>query len=208
MAGVAANLSELTAHVPSIQRNLAALRIPRMTAAEIRALVKNGEAVGGVAFEDEAVNAIIARSIGYPYLASMLCHRAALIALDHGRTAISVEDVIVATDEAADEFDGRASKRAQLQIDQRLRQGLGLRLGLLASAAQAAEGRFTVEDIEGAEVDPAEIAAARQLAVQLTEEGVVLIAEDDELGRAYSFVEDSVRAGLWLRYAQARASRN
>ena len=65
IAGVAANLNELVANVPSIQRNISAIQVPKMTPLEIRELVKKGEAVSGVTFDNSAVEAVIARSISW-----------------------------------------------------------------------------------------------------------------------------------------------
>ncbi len=202
IAGVLANLTELTANAPSVQRNLAALKIPKMTAAEIRALVKNGEPIGGVVFEDGAVNGVIIRCIGYPYLASMLCHRSALVALEHGRATVSAADVAMATGEAIEEFKSRSSKRAQLRIDEQAAKGFSTRLGLLAQAAQTAGETFTRDDI--AALDAGDLAEAASLADALAADGVLLAARDDEFGRTYQFVEDSVAVWLWLHHAQAR----
>ena len=204
IAGVAANLTELVANVPSIQRNISALQIPKMTAAEIRGLVKNGEALSGLTFDDGAVHAIISRSIGFPYLASMLAHRAALIAIDQSRTAIGAEDVASATSEAVDEFKSRVSRRSQLQIEDRVQKGMLGPLGALAGAAQSTGGLFSAEDISALHADPANITAARGLADRMATEHVLIESRDDEFGRSYRFFEDSVPVYLWLLAAQGR----
>ena len=204
IAGVAANLNELVVNVPSIQRNISALQIPKMTAAEIRNLVKNGEALSGLTFDDGAVHAIISRSIGFPYLASMLAHRAALIAIDLGRTSVGGDDVVTATGDAVEEFKSRVSKRSQMQIEDRTQKGMLGPLGALAGAAQSTGGVFTVEDISALHADPANIAAAKVLVDRLVAEHVLIDGRDDEFGRSYFFLEGSVPVYLWLLAAQGR----
>jgi Cdc6-like AAA superfamily ATPase len=66
IAGVAANMTELVANVPSIQRNIIAMQLPKMTAAEIRSIIKNGEAITDLHFDDTAVHGIIAKCIWRP----------------------------------------------------------------------------------------------------------------------------------------------
>ncbi len=88
IAGVAANLTELVENVPSIQRNIFAMQVPKMTASEIRSVVKNGEGAADLNFDNGAIHAIIARCIGFPYLASLISHRAALVAVDQNRLVV------------------------------------------------------------------------------------------------------------------------
>ena len=52
IAGVAANLTELLEHIPSIQRSIFALQIPRMTEAEVRQLIKIGEDTSNTGFRE------------------------------------------------------------------------------------------------------------------------------------------------------------
>jgi Cdc6-like AAA superfamily ATPase len=202
IAGVAANLTELVANVPSIQRNVFALQVPKMTAAEIRSIVKNGENLTDLSFEEGAVHAIIARCIGFPYLASLISHRSALVAVDQGRTAISAADVSVATSEAVDEFKGRISRRSQLQISDQLRAGRLAVLGALAGAAQTTGGWFSLSEITAMHADFAVIPEARAYADRLAAERSLLEAREDEFGRSYRFIEPTVPVYLWLLAAR------
>lgn len=198
IAGVAANLAELVANVPSIQRNVFALQVPKMTAAEIRSIVKNGESISDLHFEDGAVHAVIARCIGFPYLATLISHRAALVALDQNRIDISAEDVIVATREAVEELRGRISRRSQIQIDHQLKKGQLAVLGALAGAAQTTGGWFRLEDITAAHADPAVVEEARAAVARLAAEEVLIESREDDLDLAYRFIETSVPVYLWL----------
>jgi Cdc6-like AAA superfamily ATPase len=202
IAGVAANLTELVANVPSIQRNVFAMRIPKMTADEIRDIVRNGEAVSELGFEEAATHAIVTRCMGFPYLATLICHRAALVAIDDGRVAINLADVVAATDEVVEEFKGRISRRSQLQIATLVSEGKLAMLGALAGAAQSTGGWFTAEDITAMHADPTAIAEARATADDLADHQILIEAGDEGYGRGYRFSEPTVPVYLWLLAAK------
>jgi Cdc6-like AAA superfamily ATPase len=204
IAGVAANLTELVANVPSIQRNVFAMRIPKMTPDEIHAIIKNGEAVSDLHFEEAAVHAIIARCMGFPYLATLISHRAALVAIDEGRLSINASDVAIATEEAVDEFRGRISRRSQLQIANLVREGKLAVLGALAGAAQSTGGWFTVEDITALHAEPSAIGEARAAAERLAEQQMLIEVGDDGFGRGFRFTEPTVPVYLWLLAAKGQ----
>ena len=198
IAGVAANLTELVENVPSIQRNVFALQVPRMTAAEIRHIVKNGEAVTDLPFDDVAVQGVIARSIGFPYLATMISHRSALMALEQHHETVGAEDVDAATRDVVDEFRGRILRHSQLQIEQQIRQGRLGALGALAGAAQSVGGWFTLDDVDTPFADSESIDTARAIVDRLVADHVLMESREDEFGRAYRFFEPSVPPYLWL----------
>ena len=206
IAGVAANLTELVENIPSIQRNVFALQVPRMTAAEIRHIVKNGEGVTELPFQDAAIQAVIARCIGFPYLATMLCHRSALMALEQHHETVSADDVDAATRETIDEFRSRIPRHCQLQIEQQIRLGSLDPLGALAAAAQNAGGWFALEDLATRSGDPKFIDSARALVERLASDHVLLEAREDEIGRVYRFLEPSVPPYLWLRASGDQAT--
>jgi Cdc6-like AAA superfamily ATPase len=204
IAGVAANLTELVANVPSIQRNIYAMQMPKMTAAEIRSIVKNGEGVAELEFDDAAIHAIIARCIGFPYLASLISHRAALVAVDRNRLNITADDVGTATSEAVNEFKDRITRRSQMQIAEQVRKGRLAALGALAGAAQSTGGWFTLEEITAVHAEPSGIAEAKAAADRMAAERTLIEARDDEFGRAYRFLEASVPIYLWLLAARGQ----
>jgi Cdc6-like AAA superfamily ATPase len=204
IAGVAANLTELLEHVPSIQRNLFALQVPKMSAQEVRHLVKNGEAASGLTFDEGAIQAIISRAIGSPYLASLLSHRAGLLAVDEARLTVTSEDVGAATVEAVGELKNRITRRSQIQIDQCVRSGMLGTLGAVGGVAQSTGGPFTQEDIGGLRGEAESISKAKALIEQLASAGALIEAREDEFGRNYRFMEDSVPVYLWLLSSQHR----
>src|SRR5206468_1050578 len=131
---------------PSIQRNVFALQVPKMTALEIRQLVKNGEDSSGLTFEGSATELVVSLAEGMPYLASLLSHHAGLAALDEGRLVVTTDDLSAALAAALDEFRGRISKRAQTQIGIGASKGMHKILGPLCGAVLSTAGEFQLED--------------------------------------------------------------
>ena len=202
IAGVAANLTELVANVPSIQRNVYALRLPKMSASEVRHIIKNGESVSELRFDEAAIHAIIARCMGFPYLATLLSHRSALAAIDDARVHVNAGDVEFATQESIDEFKGRISRRSQLQIDELVRKGHLEVLGALAGAAQSTGGMFMADDITALHGDKSLVSDAKAVAERLASNRILLEAGEDGGGRGYRFMEATVPVYLWLLAAK------
>ncbi len=198
IGGVAANLTELVANVPSIQRNIYALQLPKMTASEIRELVKNGESVSGLSFDDSAIQAISAKALGFPYLATLLSHRSALVAIDRGRVTITAEDVADATGEVVDEFRGRISRRSQALIDECVAKGMLPALGALGGAAQTMGGWFTAADLHPIHGASGVLADARKVVDRLAEQLILIEGRKDEFGKSFHFIEESVPPYIWL----------
>jgi Cdc6-like AAA superfamily ATPase len=204
IAGVAADLTELVEHIPSIRRNIFAVQIPKMTAAEISHLVENGEEISGVAFDKAALDFIVFVANGSPYLASLLSHHAGLAALDKGRTKVAVEDVSMAVDQGLTEFRGRISKHAQAQIDQAAKSGVRHVLGVMAGAALFNGGRFDGRDVDALYPSAANAASFKSTIEDLASKHILLEVIDDEYGKGYRFSEDSVLPYLWILAAQKR----
>ncbi|MFN3514871.1 MAG: ATP-binding protein [Phenylobacterium sp.] len=203
IAGVAANLAELVEHIPSIQRNVFALQVPIMMAAEVRHLVNNGAESCGLAFDDAAARFVVSVANGLPYLASLLSHHAGLIALDDGRVTVTVEDVSAAIAEALGELRGRISKKSQVQIANSVNDQSQRFLGILAGAAQAAGGQFNLDDIS-ALCQGEDVARCKALVEHLADSGLLIEADEDEFGPCYRFMEESVPSYLTLLSAQSR----
>jgi Cdc6-like AAA superfamily ATPase len=204
IAGVAADLTELVEHIPSIRRNIFAVQIPKMTAAEVSHLVENGEEISGVAFDKGALDFIVFVANGSPYLASLLSHHAGLAALDKGRTKVAVEDVSLAVDQALNEFRGRISKHAHAQIDQAAKSGVRHVLGVMAGAALFNSGRFDGRDVDALYPSAASAASFKSTIEDLASKHILLDVIDDEYGKGYRFSEDSVLPYLWILAAQKR----
>ncbi len=204
IAGVAANLTELLEHVPSIQRNVFALALPKMSRDEVRQMVSKGEEASGLNFDDQAIEQVVSMSVGFPYLASLLSHHAGLLALDEDTTHVTGSQVARAADVALGELKGRISRRSQLQIDEAVGHGGLKALSALASAAQSTGGRFTVDDIGAASGDGEDKAVHLRLVETLADEGMLIEAAEDEYGRRFRFIEPSVPAYLWLLSGRGR----
>lgn len=198
IGGVAANLSELIANVPSIQRNIFALQLPKMSPTEIRELVKNGESISGLTFDDDAVAVINAKSLGFPYLATLLSQRSALTAIDSGRVVVEPQDVEEAVGEVIEEFRGRVSRRSVSRIEACAAEGALPALGALAGAAQTVGGWFGAFDLAPIHGDPATLAKAKASVEDLLAKSGLLETRGEGLDRTYHFIEESVPPYLWL----------
>jgi Cdc6-like AAA superfamily ATPase len=204
LAGVAANVTELVEHIPSIRRNVASLQVPKMTALEVRSLVENGETMSGLTFEPEAVTFVISIAHGLPYLASLLSHHAGLAALDDGRTKVTVEDVSAAIAEALDELKGRLSRKALTQIGECLRTGSLQSLGALAGSARLSGARFDMNDVAALYPGADSVSRLKAIADDLVSRGLLLTTGEDEVGSFYRFVEEGVPSYLWVLAMQER----
>jgi Cdc6-like AAA superfamily ATPase len=202
IAGVAANLTELIEHIPSIQRNILALQVPRMTNDEVRSLIAKGASACGMAFGDEPTELIVSTAAGLPHLASLISHHAALIALDAGRLAIEMEDVGRAMELALAELKGRISKRSQLESAILMGRPMKL-LVQLADALGPSTDSFTTDDIYAAFRSTKYALQCVELVENLADEGVLLTSVEDSWGPHYRFVEHSALAYLRLLYSRA-----
>jgi hypothetical protein len=204
IAGVAADLTELVEHIPSIRRNIFALQVPKMSNPEVHHLIENGQAVSGVAYDPAAMDFIIAVANGSPYIASLLSHHAGLAAVDKGRLKVTTDDVSVAVDQALVEFQGRISKHSQAQIEKVTKNGVRQILGMLAGASLFNGGRFDTGDIDVLYPSAANAANCKDVIDDLAAKGMLLEVFEDEYGRGYRFLEESVPPYLWILAAQKR----
>ncbi len=106
IAGVAGNLEELIEPGAMIQRNVVAVEVPGMTPAELGDLVRNGQAVSGITFDDEALRMVISAANGLPYLASLLSQHAETAALLIGRPWSAGRTMRSAIEQALAEHEG------------------------------------------------------------------------------------------------------
>lgn len=201
VAGVAASLAALVDHIPSIQRSIFALAVPRMTGAEIHELIRLGEERSALRFEGAAHDLVVTAANGLPYLASLLCHHAGLEAISRFRLLVAAGDVDVAVANVLGEQQSRISKRALARIAACVAEGAGPALGGLANLAQLSGGAFVLDD--GAS-SPEEPACASGFAKKLAAEGVLLERSEEAYGVVYRFAEDELPNYLWLLAAQAR----
>jgi len=198
IGGVAADLAELVEHIPSIRRNILAIRVPLMSEDEIRAMVTTGEKASGMVFDPAARDFVVRVAKGWPYVASLVCHHAGLRALDSGREVVLEEDVSGALEAAMTELRARLPKGISHQMDRLLDSGAVKPLTMLAGAALTAGGDFTLQDIDAVAGKPAEAAVAKRLVEDLAGEHILLEKREDALGRRYAFREDSLPPYLWF----------
>jgi len=197
IAGVAGNLTELLEHIPSIQRNIFALQVPWMSAAEIHQLIHNGGTLAGLTFDKDAGDAIVFAAHGSPYLATLLCHHAGLSALDKTRTRVNKSDVLASIGIAVLEFQGRIPARVRTLIKTYVDQQKMPYLGMVAGASLLSNGAFRKVDLLESTVSsnipgPLEDVLAELIKAELLVETTVKDA------RLYRFSEDGIAPYLWL----------
>jgi Cdc6-like AAA superfamily ATPase len=117
IAGVAADLVDLMEHVASIRRSVAGLHVPAMTEPEVREIIANGERTSGLVFEGPASDHVVAAACGSPYLTTLVCHLAGLIALDNGRMKVNLEDVANAVEAAMEDLRRRLPTEIMVRLD-------------------------------------------------------------------------------------------
>jgi Cdc6-like AAA superfamily ATPase len=199
LAGVAADLSQLVAHVPSIRRNIFALRVPKMTDAEILKIVANGEREVGFTFEPAASDLVVAVSRGSPYIANLLCHHAGQTALDEGRSTVLTSDLVDAVGQTQADFRGRIGKSIQNQIARIAELGQGDDLDVAARTSLSADGPFTVADVQ--EHNQVDAKTATDALERLCAAGVLMVNEEDEHERHFEFIEEGLPTYLWVNSA-------
>lgn len=204
IAGVAANLMELIEYIPSIQRNVFAVQIPRMTAPEIRELVKNGEVITGLRFDESASAGIVSVANGFPYFASLLGHHASLTALEQMRTTVTRADVVAAVRNALNEFRGRVSRTTMTQIEACASEGQLPYLGVLAGAAQMSGGHFELDEIRALIPGSENAARAERLVEGLAERKSLIEYRHGAQPASYRFMDEASIPYIWLLAADAR----
>ena len=195
IGGVAADLAELVEHIPSIRRNILAVRVPQMSDDEVRQMVARGERVSGITYDAAAQDLVVRIARGWPYIAVLVCHHAGLHALDVGRDVVLEDDISAALDTAIGEVRPRMRKRIAQQVDRLLEEGAGKALMTLAGASLAAGGEFGPADITSVAAKAADANDAKRVAEKLAEDQLIIQKRDD--GPRYGFVDDSLAPYLW-----------
>lgn len=198
IAGVAANLTELVEHIPSIRRNVLGFQVPSMTRDEVKELIANGERKTGMQFDKAVVARITDVASGSPYIASLLGQHAGFAALDRGATTVSEEDVRSAVYNACEEVGSRISAGGLYAIRKARADGRGEALGELAHLALQAGGRLNVEQV-GAVLNKSED-TAQFLNMMEDRYGLIELIPGDPL-LSYQFREEGLPAYLWLEKA-------
>ncbi|MBJ7409572.1 MAG: orc1/cdc6 family replication initiation protein [Phenylobacterium sp.] len=206
LAGVAADLTELVEHIPSIRRNIFALRVPKMSEAEVTQIVANGERETNLSFAPDATAFVVEVARGSPYIANLICHHAGHAALDQSRTTVLPADVGSAIDRAIAEFQGRIATPAQTHVRRLFDAGRQDALAMSARAALAADGVFDASDIE--EASSVSTRKAQDAIDALCAERLLKPVNSDEIGTRYTFVEEGLPTLIWMMWAQRNLNRD
>lgn len=198
IAGVAANLTELIEHIPSIRRNILGLQVPSMNSTEIDELISNGQEACGLTFEQEAKALIAAAAYGSPYIASLLCQNAGLAAVERGANSVARQDAAQAIHQAVDEIEHRVSSRSLHYIARAYEDGHASNLGMLARAALHSSGRLLPHQ---SDMVLGEGKGADFVSMIGDKYGLTRPIADDPEG-AFQFCEEGVPVYMWMRLAQ------
>ena len=194
IGGVAANLSELVAHVPSIRRNIVGIGVPNLGADEVAEMVDIAELFGGIRFDALARQRLADVSAGLPYLVGLIGQHAVLEAADAGQKWVARGHIDRAVEVACEEIASRLSLRCNYALDKAVAPWL---IKLFERAADEATRAGGV--IIGSELTDELKKHASAVADILQP-----IADDPRGG--WRFVEDGTASLIWLRKANGAAS--
>lgn len=206
LAGVAADLTELVEHIPSIRRNIFALRVPKMSEAEVLQIIANGEREADLKFDPQASAFVVEVARGSPYIANLICHHAGHAALDAVRSTVIATDVAAAVDRTILEFQGRIATPAQQHVRRLFDQGRQDILAMTSRAALAADGVFDAADIE--HTNHVTARKAQDAIEILTSERILKPVQSMEEGPRYAFVEEGLPTLIWMMWAQRNLNRD
>ena len=198
IAGVAADLAELVEHIPSVRRNILAIPVPLMTPEEVTELVTNGERSSGITITPAAREQIVALSAGSPYTASLICHHAALDALDNQRLDVQPADVTTAIEQALGELGTRISKGAMDQLNRLSNESGTELLGIIASASLAGGGEFDQALIESKAGSAAKATLCKSMLTEFASRQILFVERDDGVRKRYAFIEDAIPSYIWF----------
>lgn len=190
IAGVASNLTELIAHIPSIRRNIIGLPVPAMEGNEVQELVRIGEAVSGLKFDAAALETIVKVANGSPYLASLVSQHAGLSATERESKLVEVADVQTAVEQTLYEVRLRVSPVSLHHIEQANRGPLRKTLNQLAHAAISNSGRIDASMVPKATADGSN--SDSKLLSNLIE------AIPDDPTESFRFKEEGAALYLWI----------
>jgi hypothetical protein len=186
IGGVAANLSELVAHVPSIRRNIVGIGVPNLDHEEVGEMLDIAETSGNIRFDPKARKRLAEVSAGLPYLVGLIGQHAVLEAADGDNSSIGAVHVDRAVAVACTEIASRLSLRCNFALDR----VVAPQADLLEHAAVEATRQ------SGLIVDPALTAALRQHANIFND--ILQPMPDDPRG-GWHFIEDGTASVVWLR---------
>jgi hypothetical protein len=204
IAGVASNLQELIGYVPSIRRNVIGLPMPRLEESEVQEMIGLGESASGVRFDPNLTRIIHLLALGSPYFARLLCHHAALEALDQGRLTVDQGHLRRALDAAILEIEGRMAPRTVLEMRKFVGGRYDPLVAALGEASRSIDGWFGGRAV--VDLLPSATVTAQQVEHELTgltgQLGLETDVQDGE--RRFRFTDDTLPIYLWLMVGRLR----
>jgi hypothetical protein len=187
-------------HIPSIRRNVIGLPVPPMNRDEVRELIKIGEIISGLAFEDGAVEDVIQISNGSPYLASLLAQHAALAAAERSAPKVSRIDARVAVERTLEEVRVRMPPTSLYFIDKIRAAGGSPLLAMLAKASLEHGGRIELDNSTRLQISQLRSGSGSLGAETPLSKLIEPIPEDP--AQAYRFSEEGSAVYLWIEDAR------
>jgi Cdc6-like AAA superfamily ATPase len=198
IGGVGSNVTELIEHIPSIQRNIVGLQVPPLTDREVRHLLRITDEQVGVTFQPDAADLVVALTEGWPYVASLLSHHAALAAMGRRSMEVDRPDVIEALADAVQEVHGRLAPESRKEVEFTAVGETNALLELAARAHIHFGGEFTPENLVKVASD-AELASRCSAKVEeLARQDLLFVVREDRFGKTYSFKDSTVPLYIWL----------
>lgn len=189
IAGVAPDLSELIAQIPSIRRNVLGVLVPNMSDEEVNEMLAIAEQRAGLNFAADARELIGLASLGLPYLVGLIAQHAALLATKRDDLSVTKADVREAIRKARSELSGRIAARTLHAITNAANRDELIELGKLAHAA-----------LRGGGVLPPELVPAELREGKATVDANFALLEPiegDPLDR-WHFTDDGASIYIWL----------
>lgn len=188
IAGVASNLTELIAQIPSIRRNVLGVLVPNMTDDEVGEMLDVAQQRAGITFGADARELIGLASLGLPYLVGLVGQHAALIATQHDRLEVVKSDVREAVRIARGELASRINAQTLHAITMAEQNDRLIDYSQLAHVALQAGGLIPASTIEKLlKVSPGESVA----------DALIEPLPGDQLGR-WHFADDGASPFIWL----------
>jgi len=210
IVGVAQTIEELIGNHPSIERNVVSIHLPLMSPKDIENVIRAGEVVSGVRFNDAVRAAIVRLSKGLPYYAQLLSLHAARHAVGRGVVwveRVDLEDAIDRTISEADHILGGIYERATGGGD-----GTTMKDAVFAAADCEHDeyGRFSAADATKVLVSPDGtgmhiLTLQRALSMLATRDGGAILQKiDTDTGLRYQFANQTMRQYVLVRLARER----
>lgn len=102
IVGVATDVAKLVGDHASIERCIRQIFVPRMSTSELEEIIKKGESVAGISFDQSVATAIVRISQGFPHYTHLLAKASALHAAHQDRREVGWQDLVEGVSAAID----------------------------------------------------------------------------------------------------------